>query len=114
MIEKVVLDYLSGCVDVPVWMEVPADPPDLYVVIEKLGSRRENRIDRASIAVQSCSLASLYAAAKLNDDIKRAMEGITTRPDVSRCKLNSDYNFTDKKTKTYRYQAVFDLVYYDD
>ena len=114
MIETIVLDYLSGELNVPVWMEVPPDPPETYVVIEKLGSRRENHIDRASMAVQSCSLISLYHAAALNDSVKRAMDDIVTRGDVSRCGLNSDYNFTDKKTKTYRYQAVFDLTYFDD
>ena len=28
--------------------------------------------------------------------------------------LNSDYNFTDTETKEYRYQAVFDINYYQE
>ena len=33
--------------------------------------------------------------------------------DVISCKLNSDYNYTDEETKRYRYQAVFDIRYYE-
>ena len=39
------------------------------------------------------------------------MAGIVELPDVSRSALNSDYNYTDTDTKTYRYQAVYDLTY---
>ena len=41
------------------------------------------------------------------------MAAITERPEVGSCELNSDYNYTDGTKKEYRYQAVFDLVYYD-
>ena len=41
------------------------------------------------------------------------MDGITEKPEIAACRLNSDYNFTDTAKKKYRYQAVFDLVYYD-
>ena len=90
MIEKTILDYLSDCLpDVPVYMEVPADRPAVFVVIEKTGSSRINHIDSATIAVQSYA-ASLYDAAA----------------------LNSDYNYTDTTSKHYRYQAVFDVTFY--
>ena len=34
--------------------------------------------------------------------------------DVIKVSLNSDYNFTDITTKRYRYQAVFDISYYEN
>ena len=40
------------------------------------------------------------------------MEDLADLDEVSACRLNSDYNFTDTTTKHYRYQAVFDLVFY--
>lgn len=40
------------------------------------------------------------------------MAGITARPEISACSLNSSYNFTDTTLKTYRYQAIFELVYF--
>lgn len=113
MIELIVKEHLSAALDVPVVLEVPRDPPASYVVIEKLGGRQDNHIDRAGMAVQSCSTSSLYEAAVLNESVKAAMEDLASNPSVSRCRLNSDYNFTDKKTKTYRYQAVYDLVFFE-
>lgn len=109
MIEKVILDYLSTALSVPVRMERD-DSLTNYVLIEKTGSGETNYIKRATIAVQSYA-GTLYEAAELNEDVKEAMQDITLLANVSRCALNSDYNFTDSAKKVYRYQAVFDLVF---
>ena len=111
MIEKIVLDYLSATLSVPVYMEVPAKPPDVFVLVEKTGSSRANRVNRATLAVQSWT-KTMSAAAELNAEVKAAMDGLSELDSVSACRLNSDYNFTDITTKHYRYQAVFDLVFY--
>lgn len=111
MIEKIVLDYLSAQIGYPCYMEVPDQPDEEYVVISKTGSNRENHIDRATLAIKSCSRKSLLRAAEINEEVKAAMDGIVELPDVSRSALNSDYNYTDTDTKTYRYQAVYDLTY---
>lgn len=111
MIEKIILDYLSEVLTVPVYMEEPKAPPESYVVIEKTGSGRNNMICRAMIAVQSYG-GTLYEAAVLNDEVKQAMYDAVEINEISRCELNSDYNFTDPETHRYRYQAVFDIVHY--
>lgn len=111
MIEKIVYDYLSEALTVPVRLEVPENPPERFVLLEKTGSGVENHIYSATIAVQSWAEA-LFEAAALNEQVKEAMDGIVRLPEVCRCRLNSDYNFTDTATKRYRYQAVFDLVHY--
>ena len=110
MIEKTVLDYLNNELSVPVYMEKPADPPAEYVLIEKTGGGMENCIFTATLAVQSIA-ASLYRAALLNDTVIDAMLAIWKYQDISRSHLNSNYNFTDTRTKEYRYQAVYDLVF---
>ena len=56
---------------------------------------------------------SLYDAARLNHTVKAAMRDTVILDDVISCKLNSDYNYTDEETKRYRYQAVFDIRFYD-
>ena len=112
MIEEIALNYLSGSLTVPVFMEEPAKPPQKYIIIEKLGSSEKNRVSSATFAVQSYG-ESLYEAAKLNHAVKTAMRDAVTLDDVISCKLNSDYNYTDEETKRYRYQAVFDIVYYE-
>lgn len=120
MVEKIVLDYLSATltetigsteVAIPVSMEVPEQPtPKRYVVIEKTGSSTINHIPTANIAVQSCA-TTLLDAATLNEKVKAAMENIVTLAAIGACRLDTDYNFTDTRTKTYRYQAVFRITY---
>lgn len=113
MIEKIVLDYLGE--EIPSYMEIPAELPAVpFLVIEKIGSGRANRIDNATIAVQSYG-GTLEEAAETNSTVKRLMlDGLVTLPEIGRVSLNSDYNFTDTATKRYRYQAVFDITYYEE
>ena len=112
MIETIVLNYLADNLSVPVFMEEPEERCREYVLIEKVGSSENDRIQSATVAVQSYA-ESLYKSAVLNDTVKRAMRDIVVLDSVSSCRLNSDYDFTDTETKRYRYQAVFDLTYYD-
>ena len=113
MIELIVKNYLDSKLSVPALMEKAEEPTDSYCLIEKTSGSKRNHICMATIAVQSYA-KSLYEAAALNEGVKTAMEAIITLDSVSSCKLNSDYNFTDQSKKQYRYQAVFDLVYFDD
>ena len=110
MIEVTLLNYLSGALDVPVYMELPPNPPQSCVVIEKVGSSMDNHLLSANFAIQSYG-GTMYEAATLNEQVKAAMDNIVTLPEIARCELNSDYNFTDTGMKFYRYQAVFDIVY---
>ena len=111
MIEEIVINYLSQVLDIPVSGEEPIKKPKEYIVIEKTGSSELNQIKSATIVVQSYS-DSLINAAKLNEEVKEEMKSIVILNQIARCKLNSDYNFTDIATKRYRYQAVFDIKYY--
>ncbi len=111
MIEKIVRDFLKCRLDEKVYMEEQERMPKEYVLIEKTGSSRENYIEKAVLAIQSYA-ESLQGAAELNERVKAAMERIIELPDISRCELNTDYNYTDTKRKKHRYQAVFDIVYY--
>lgn len=111
MIEKVVRDYLATETGLPAYMEIPEKPDDEYLIVEKTGSGRENHINRATIAVQSYSRKSLLRAATINEQVKTVMDSLIELPEISRSQLNSDYNYTDTTTATYRYQAVYDIVY---
>lgn len=110
MIEKIVLDYLASALSVPVYMEIPQNPPPSFVIIEKTASGMENRVYSATFALQSYA-GSMYAAALLNEDVKAAMDEMAASTNVGSARLNSDYNFTDTATKRYRYQAVYNLSY---
>lgn len=110
MIEKIVLDYLNGVLDVPCYMEVPEKPITPYVVIEKTGESETNKILSGTLVTQSYG-TSLYNAAELDEEVKTAMESIVELDSVYRCRLAGSYNFTDTSTKRYRYQSVFDMTY---
>ena len=69
-------------------------------------------IKSARYAAQSISAVSKMRAAQMNEVVKEVMEDFETDPDISQCSLNSDYDFTNPVTKEYRYQAVFDIVYF--
>ena len=111
MIEETIVDYLSEKIQVMVRMEEELDMPNEYVLVEKTGGGKTNHIRRATIAVQSYA-DSLYRAMQINEEVKEAMEDIVALDEISRCTLNSDYDYTDTTRKKYRYQAVFDIVHY--
>lgn len=113
MIEKIMLDYLSANLTVPVFMEEPTDDLTSYVLIEKTGSTETNHIPTATLAFQSYG-ASLYDAATLNNTVKQVVFDAIQLDAISSVRLNSDYNFTDTTTKKYRYQAVFVVTYLED
>ena len=111
MIEKTILDYLNSQLTVPVYMEIPPDPPELFVVIERTSGGMENWINRSMFAIQSYA-PTLYEAAELNELVKEAMLQAVTLQELASVRLNSEYNYTDTSTKQYRYQGVYDVVHY--
>ena len=118
MIEKTIIRYLMTALETEhVYAERPMAPPlealpEEYYLIEKTGGGEENHILNAMIAVQSISARSMLRAAEMSEAAERAMKAMPAEvDDVSRCRLNAAYNFTDTETKEYRYQAVFDLIY---
>ena len=111
MIEAIVLNYLNAHLSVNVFAEKPTNPPEKYVVIDKIGSSKENYLSSSTIAFQSYA-ESKYQAALLNEQVKEAVENMIVLDEVSKVELNSDYNFTDTTTKEYRYQAVYEIYHY--
>ena len=109
MIEEILIEYLSKNVGVPVYLE--EKNLDEYLLVGKTGSSRENYINSCIVFVQSYAKTN-YAAALLNEKVKKAMDEIVSLDSISSSKLNSDYNFTDTTKEKYRYQAVYDLVFY--
>lgn len=111
MIEETILELLSNRLDVPVYMEYPAEKPLRFVVLEKTAGGEENHINSAMFAVQSVA-ERMIEAASLNECVKDAMNDALICPEIASCRLNTDYNFTDPKTGKYRYQAVYEITHY--
>lgn len=112
MIEEIVLNYINDSnLHVPAYTEKESNMPEEYILIQKTGSGGNWQIKKATIVIQSFSVTR-YKAAQLNEAVKELMEQIIELDDISKCSLNSDYDFTDTESKKYRYQAVFDIVHY--
>lgn len=115
LIETLVISHLSGLLPgVLVAAEVPEDFPEdaALAVVEKTADSRNNRIMRATFAVKSYG-AALADAAALSRRVRSAMESLAERPEVSACRFETDYNWTDETRKRYRYQAIYHITYYD-
>ena len=110
MIEEIIFNYLKSTLSVDVYMEIPPNPPETFVCIEKTGSSEQNYITTATFAIQSYA-NSLHSAAKLNYKVIEKMKKMNMLDEVFSSNLNSDYNFTDTSTKKYRYQCIFDITY---
>lgn len=111
MIEQTILDYLNDTLTESCYMEEP-EGIDTFILLEKTGSSLSNYVYSATFAIQSYA-TSLYEAAELNEKAKAAMLTIADELNtVSKCTLNSDYNYTDTTKKRYRYQAVYDITHY--
>ncbi len=113
MIEITVRDFLADNLQVPVFMEFPANPVSRFVILRKADSGRENRLDSAMFVADSYG-ESLLEAAKLNELVKAAMDDLTDLPEVSASKPAGDYPAFDEKNKRYRYQAVYNITYYEE
>jgi len=112
MIETRLIEELDRRLVNPIYAMVPANPPKKFHVIQKTGSRIENKITQSTIAIQSYSTTSLLEAVELNEAVKTAVFDLISCDDISAVDLNSDYNYTDSTEKRYRYQAVFVITHY--
>ncbi len=111
MIEKIVLDFLNNNLTAPAYMEEQRESKERFVLVEKVGSSDENFIKSATITIQSFA-PSMFEAASLNEEVKATISNIVSLSKIVNVSLNSDYNYTDTSQKRYRYQAVFDFIYY--
>lgn len=109
MIEEIIINHLQKTLAVPVSIEKPKNLKK-FILIDKTGGGEKDKIKTATIAIQSYD-ETLYLAARLNEEVKAAMEDMKLETNISGVRLNTDYNFTDTETKEYRYQAIYDLTY---
>ena len=114
MIELIVKNWLSEHLPAPAYAELPSPIPPACVVVEKTGGGREGPgIRTAMLAVQSYGPSRLEAM-RLNENVIHTMLRMVELDAVSSIDLNSDYPFFDQSNKRHRYQAVFDVVYFDN
>ena len=110
-IEEFIVLFLSGRLSVSVHGDVPSPVPASFVTVEKTGAGRLDMISSATIAVQSWA-ESRDAAAQLCAEVETAMLSLAAEPEISRCALDTSYNYPDLSRSKPRYQAVFSVTHY--
>ena len=113
MIESVITAYLAEELNISVSGMVPSPMPEKFVTVEKTGSSTEDKVRRATLAIDSWA-PDQETAALLNEEVIAAMYAAVTQPQISEVQCETDYNFTDTKTRKARYSAIFGVVYFDD
>lgn len=112
MIELLLMDYLSEQTQTPCYLSVPENTSGTFYVLEKTGGSCEEGLFGATLAVQSYA-PTVLEASQANRRAKMALMDADTLPPIIRCDLNTDYNFPDTTRKRPRYQAVFEVDYYE-
>lgn len=112
MIETTILEYL-GQLDVPVYAEIPDDATSPLVVVQRTGGGQLSPgIDTAMVVVQ-CYADSLYKTAELAYRVRDLMEDFNAIDGICRCALNAGpYEYNHPTRREYRYQIVYDIIYY--
>lgn len=113
ILEQKIYNYLKNKLSVHVGMERPQNPPESYVIIERVGGNESNFVSQATIAIKSIA-STLFKAASLDHDVVAAMRDFSSVDNISSVTLNADTNFTDTSTKEYRYQSTFIIDYMED
>ena len=109
-VEEFYIKYLQEALVLPVSGDVPPELPERFVTLELTGSSADNHLYKPRLAVQSWA-ESREASANLNEVVKTAMAASVRLAQVSRCRLETDYNFPDLERKHPRYQAIFQIVF---
>lgn len=112
IIEAYVVQYLLD-EGVTAYGEVPKSTAGSFVTVERTAGGETEHIDHATLAIQSWS-DTMLSAARLDETVRGLMADLITDTTVSSVSLNSSYNYTNPNTTKYRYQSVYDIVYYND
>ena len=110
LIEEVVINHLKNELNIPVLTEIPPNPPEKYVTIQRIESGKRNKIKAVTILIQAYE-ESKYKAALLSAEVEEAMEDIVENDLVFSCELGGGSDNTDTVSKRYRYETIWNIYY---
>ena len=106
MIEQTILEYLDSRLDVPCYLMRPENVPDAFVLIEKTGGSRTNKVDRATLqapVVDSPLIIEMM-------DTPGNQQGILIRADVQTQKKKEILSFGDKYSSKFSKNEIVESV----
>lgn len=110
-IEELVINYLlESNVSTDVYAEVPLDPPDKYVLVQRSSGNYQNEIRHIGLYTEVRCRTSKLEAAQLHEDVVAAMRSMRDSAPVFRSELVSDYDAAMTSTKEYRFQALWEIT----
>lgn len=109
LIEQTVLEYLQSALDMDdVYLEIPDEIPDQFVVFRVIERGKENQINKVTIEFMSYA-DTKYEAATLDALVREAMEDISTL-DMS-VHFGGGNDTADTALHLPRYRSYFSLYY---
>lgn len=111
MIETILIDkFTTELPNVPVFVMFPNTMPNgNFIVLDRVGTSRENHVVSYTMAIQSYGSTAL-SAAELNELVIETMDDLLEDDRFSRIHLNTSNMFTDTVRKLPRYQSTFEIV----
>lgn len=112
MIEKQILNYLNrqAATYNKAYMTRPETEPAEYLLIEKTGSSITNYLQTSTISIRSIS-GTLQGTIELSAKVIELMQAMVEEKGIYKVTLTNESNFTDTRTKQFRYRATFDIVH---
>lgn len=111
MIEKIIISYLEGIVSVPIYAEIPSNPPKEFVVIRKMSGGMTNMVNAATVSFESYS-TSLQKSAELDLLVQKAVFDSVSLDEISGVRLGGESSNIDTQNKKYCYESIFNFYYY--
>lgn len=113
MIEKIIIDYLKSytLLNVPVFMEIPTNPPISFITIQKLDAGKMDKIRAATLNIEAYSDTKFHSA-ELSEKVITAMEELGESSSlVFSCKLGGERDNTNTANKKYCYETTWNIFY---
>lgn len=111
MIETVVIKYLKSALGVSVTAETPKTETE-YITVQKIDGGRRNHVDMATLSIK-CISTTLNKTAKLDERLRDAMHDLITQEDISRVELGGNGSDINTATKTYAYESIWNIYYFE-
>lgn len=109
LIEQTVKSYLDETLERNVYLEMPNNMPNVFVVFHIVDRGKVDQINAATLEFYSYA-PSKYEAAMLDETLREVMDEIAAYRDVS-CRFGGGNDDFDMQYKKYRYRCYYNLYY---
>lgn len=112
LIEQRVKEFLDAEFaeeQIGVYLEIPNNTPDTFIVFQLVDRGKENRINEVTLEFRSYA-PSKFEAASLDEKVREALEKLNEVSDIT-THLGGGNDNPDTTLKRYRYRCYYNLYY---